>query len=176
MGRDQEITKVILALSAGSRACPLLIGDIPGQLTVLEGLAQRIAAGNVARELAGKQVYYSHPDGIGAEIGEDGMDADGTVNSVARVLSALIAETRAREDVILAVGKLPAMAADPRVREALASGIHRIIGLADPNYYRQDVTVNDTFPPEFDVIELAGQRTAYDLGKLEFELRAVTYG
>jgi ATP-dependent Clp protease ATP-binding subunit ClpC len=176
VGRDQEIAKVARALAANSSACPLLIGDIPGQLTVLEGLAQRIAAGNAPRELAGKQLYYSDPDGIGAEIGEDGIDAVGAINSVPGVLSALFAETRVREDVILAVGKLPTMAADPQVRRALASDIRRIIGTVDPDYYRQDVTVNGAFYREFQAIELAGRLTAYDIGKLEFELRAVTYG
>lgn len=176
VGRDQEIAKVTRALAANSTVCPLLIGDVPDQLTVLEGLAQQIAAGRAPRELAGKQLYYSDLDGIAAEIGEDGIDAAGAIDSVLRVLSSLFAETRAREDVILAVGKLPAMAADLQVRQALASGIRRIIGTVDPDYYRQDVIVNAAFYQEFKAIELAGRLTAYDIGKLEFEWQAVTYG
>lgn len=176
VGLDQEIEKVTRALAANSSACPLLIGDISGQLTVLEGLAQRIAAGSAPQELAGKQLYYSDPDGIDAEMRQDGIDAAGAINSVPGVLSALFAETRAREDVILAVGKLPTMAADPQVRQALASDPRRIIGTVDPDYYRQDVTVNGAFYREFQAIEIAGRLTAYDIGKLEFELRAVTFG
>jgi ATP-dependent Clp protease ATP-binding subunit ClpC len=176
VGRDQDIEKVTRALVANSGAWPLLIGDVPGQLTVLEGLAQRIAAGNAPRELAGRQLYYSDPDGIGADSGEDGIDAADAIDSAPRVLSALFAEARAREDVILAVGKLPIMAAYPQVRQALASDIRRIIGTVDPDYYRQDVTVNGAFYREFQAIELAGQLTAYDIGRLEFELRAMTYG
>jgi ATP-dependent Clp protease ATP-binding subunit ClpC len=176
VGRDQEIEQLAQALCANSSACPLLIGDVPGQLTVLEGLAQRIAAGNAPRELTGKQLYYIDPDGINAEIREDGIGSAATINSVPRALSALLAEARDRGDVMLAVGKLPTMAADPQVRQALASDVRRIIGTVDPDYYRQDVIANGDFYRDFQVIELVGRMTAYDIGKLEFELRAVTYG
>jgi hypothetical protein len=141
----------------------------------LEGLAQRIATDNAPPELAGKQLYYSDPDGIGAEIGEDGVNAAGAI-SVQRVLSALFAEAGGREDVILAVGKLPAAAADPQVSQALAGDIRRIIGTVDADYYRQDLTTNPAFYRKFQAIELTNRLTAYDIGKLEFELRAVTYG
>lgn len=164
VGRDREIAELTAALVANSGPRPLLIGEAAGQLTVLAGLAKRIAAGSAPRELAGKQLYYSDPDGITADI------------SGPEILAALFAEARARDDVILAIGKLPAMAADPWLRQALASDIHRIIGTVDPDYYRQDVTANGAFYRDFQLIELASRLTAYDIGKLEFELRAVTHG
>jgi ATP-dependent Clp protease ATP-binding subunit ClpC len=57
IGRDREIERVIQILSRRTKNNPCLIGDPGvGKTAIAEGLAQRIAAGNVPEVLTGKRV------------------------------------------------------------------------------------------------------------------------
>src|SRR5438552_9351637 len=57
IGRDEEIRRVIQVLSRRNKNNPVLIGEPGvGNTAVVEGLAQRIARGDVPKTLAGKQV------------------------------------------------------------------------------------------------------------------------
>jgi len=58
IGRDQEIGRVIQILSRRTKNNPCLIGEPGvGKTAIAEGLAQRIAAGNVPQRLKEKQIY-----------------------------------------------------------------------------------------------------------------------
>ena len=58
VGRDKEITRVIQILSRRTKNNPCLIGEPGvGKTAIAEGLAQRIAAGNVPYKLKNKQLY-----------------------------------------------------------------------------------------------------------------------
>lgn len=57
IGRDQEIHRVIQILSRRTKNNPVLIGEPgTGKTTVVEGLAARIAAGDVPESLKGKEL------------------------------------------------------------------------------------------------------------------------
>ena len=58
IGREKEIDRVIQILSRRTKNNPCLIGEPGvGKTAIAEGLAQRIAAGNVPQRLRNKQIY-----------------------------------------------------------------------------------------------------------------------
>ena len=58
IGRDAELRKMICILSRRSKNNPILLGDAGvGKTALVEGLAERIAKGEVPQNLVGKKIY-----------------------------------------------------------------------------------------------------------------------
>lgn len=63
VGRDLEIDAVLEVLCGTARRNPVLVGRLgTGKTAIVEGVAQRIAAGRVPRELAGQRVIAADPE------------------------------------------------------------------------------------------------------------------
>ncbi len=65
IGRDEEIRRVIQVLSRRTKNNPVLIGEPgTGKTAIVEGLAQRIVAGDIPNGLAGKRVISLDVGGL----------------------------------------------------------------------------------------------------------------
>jgi len=58
VGRDDEVSELVRVLQRKKKRNPVLLGDPGvGKTSIVEGLVQRIAAGNVPKALLNKQIY-----------------------------------------------------------------------------------------------------------------------
>src|SRR3979411_2271504 len=155
IGRDEEIRRVIQVLSRRTKNNPVLIGEPgTGKTAIVEGLAQRIVAGDVPEGLKGKRVWALD---IGALLA--GAKYRGEVEG--RVKAALAAIKNAHGDAILFIGELPTIAgagpsegavdAANMLKPMLARGELRCIGATTLDEYRKyiekDAALERRFQP-----------------------------
>jgi ATP-dependent Clp protease ATP-binding subunit ClpB len=157
IGRDEEIRRVIQVLSRRTKNNPVLIGDPGvGKTAIVEGLAQRIVAGDVPEGLKGKRVWALD---IGALLA--GSKYRGEFEER---LKAVLGEIQAAAgEVILFIDELHTIvgagAAEGAVDAAnllkpmLARGELRAIGATTLNEYRRhiekDAALERRFQPIF---------------------------
>jgi ATP-dependent Clp protease ATP-binding subunit ClpC len=139
-GRDRETERVMLILARRTKNNPILIGEPGvGKTTVVDGLAQRIAAGEVAEPLRGKQLYTLDLAGLVAGSRYRG-DFEERLTKVLR-------EVRTRGDIILFVDEIHnlvgagaaegAIDAASILKPMLAKGELQTIGATTSDEYRR---------------------------------------
>src|SRR6184192_2307988 len=157
IGRDEEIRRVIQVLSRRTKNNPVLIGDPGvGKTAIVEGLAQRIVAGDVPEGLKGKRVWALD---IGAMLA--GSKYRGEFEER---LKAVLAEIRSSEgQIVLFIDELHtivgagaaegAVDAGNMLKPMLARGELRAIGATTLDEYRKhiekDAALERRFQPVF---------------------------
>src|SRR6202163_1605745 len=143
IGRDEEIRRVIQVLSRRTKNNPVLIGEPgTGKTAIVEGLAQRIVAGDVPEGLKGKRVWALD---IGALLA--GAKYRGEIEER---LKAVLAEIKNAEgQLILFIDELHtivgagaaegAVAAANLLKPMLARGELRCVGATTLDEYRKHI-------------------------------------
>lgn len=153
IGRDEEIRKVIEILNRRNKNNPVLIGEPGvGKTAVVEGLALKIAKGEVPSKLRNKQVYLLDVASLVANTGIRGQFEER--------MKALINELQQRPDIILFIDEIHlivgagsaegSMDAGNILKPALARGELQLIGATTLKEYRQiekDAALERRFQP-----------------------------
>ncbi|MFI7321904.1 ATP-dependent Clp protease ATP-binding subunit [Streptomyces venezuelae] len=168
IGREEEIEQTIEVLSRRGKNNPVLIGDAGvGKTAVVEGLAQRIADGDVPETLAGRRVIALDLSGVVAGTRYRG-DFEERLNGI-------IEEVRAHSDeVIVFIDELHtvvgaggggseggSMDAGNMLKPALARGELHVIGATTLEEYRRYIEKDAALARRFQPI-LVAEPTAAD--------------
>ena len=143
IGRDEEVRRVVQVLSRRTKNNPVLIGEPGvGKTAIVEGLAQRIVAGDVSETLKNRRLVALDMGALVAGAKYRGEFEDR--------LKAVIKEVESAEgDIILFIDELHtvvgagaaegAMDASNMLKPALARGSLRCVGATTLNEYRKHI-------------------------------------
>ncbi|XJZ28307.1 AAA family ATPase [Bacillota bacterium Lsc_1132] len=140
IGRDEEIKRVIEILNRRNKNNPVLIGEPGvGKTAIAEGLALKIAEGQVPGKLQNKEVYLLDVASLVANTGIRGQFEER--------MKQLIAELQQRKNVILFIDEIHllvgagsaegSMDAGNILKPALARGELQVVGATTLKEYRQ---------------------------------------
>jgi ATP-dependent Clp protease ATP-binding subunit ClpB len=157
IGRDEEIRRVIQVLSRRTKNNPVLIGDPGvGKTAIVEGLAQRIVAGDVPEGLKGKRVWALD---IGALLagskyrGEFEERLKAVLQEIARAEGQIIVFIDELHTIVGAGAAEGAVDAANMLKPMLARGELRAVGATTLDEYRKhvekDAALERRFQPVF---------------------------
>jgi ATP-dependent Clp protease ATP-binding subunit ClpC len=154
IGRDREIDQVVITLGRRTKCNPVLVGPAgAGKTAILEGLAQRIAAGDVPEHLTDAEVWNVDVGSLTAGTRLRG-DFEERVKAVINAAS--------RPGVVLAIDELHTVmglgtgaqnggaAMSDMLKPALSRGELRVVGATTDDEYRQiakDAAMERRFSP-----------------------------
>jgi ATP-dependent Clp protease ATP-binding subunit ClpE len=153
VGRDKEIKRVIEILNRRNKNNPVLIGEPGvGKTAIVEGLALKIAEGDVPAKLKNKEIYLLDVASLVANTGIRGQFEER--------LKQVISELQNRKNVILFIDELHlivgagsaegSMDAGNILKPALARGELQLVGATTLKEYRQiekDAALERRFQP-----------------------------
>ena len=158
IGREEEIQRVVQILNRRQKNNPCLIGEPGvGKTAIAEGLAQRIAAGEVPFKLRDKEVYLLDLTALVA-----GTQFRGQFESR---MKGLIEEIRKLGNVILVIDEVHnivgagdaegSMNADNILKPALSRGEIQVIGATTFNEYRKYIEKDTALERRFQPVTVA---------------------
>lgn len=153
VGREDEVRRVTQVLARRTKNNPVLIGPPGvGKTAVVEGLAQRIAAGDVPDSLAGCRLYALDVGALlaGAKYRGDFEERLKAVLSDVAAANGKVLLFIDEMHVLLGAGRTDgAMDAANLLKPALARGELRCIGATTPDEYRAHVEKDAAFERRF---------------------------
>jgi ATP-dependent Clp protease ATP-binding subunit ClpE len=153
IGRDEEVERVIEILNRRNKNNPVLIGEPGvGKTAIAEGLALKVAEGDVPSKLLNKEVYLLDVASLVANTGIRGQFEER--------MQQLIAELQKRKNVILFIDEIHllvgagsaegSMDAGNILKPALARGQLQVVGATTLKEYRaieKDAALERRFQP-----------------------------
>ena len=156
VGRDDEVRRVIQTLLRKTKNNPVLVGDPgTGKTAIVEGLAQRIAAGDVPESLKNCRVVSLDLTAMvaGAKYrGEFEERIKAVVDEVRRRKGEIILFLDELHTLVGAGGSEGGMDAANILKPALARGELRCVGATTFNEYRERIEKDGALARRFDVV------------------------
>jgi ATP-dependent Clp protease ATP-binding subunit ClpB len=157
IGRDEEIRRVIQVLSRRTKNNPVLIGEPGvGKTAIVEGLAQRIVAGDVPESLKGKRVWALDIGGLlaGSKYrGEFEERLKAVLEEIANAAGQIIVFIDELHTIVGAGAAEGAVDAANMLKPMLARGELRCVGATTLDEYRKhiekDAALERRFQPVF---------------------------
>jgi len=165
IGRDEEIRRVIQVLSRRTKNNPVLIGDPGvGKTAIVEGLAQRIVAGDVPEGLKGKRVWQLD---IGAMLagakyrGEFEERLKAVLEEIKAAEGQLVVFIDELHTIVGAGAAEGAVDAANMLKPMLARGELRVVGATTLDEYRKHIEKDAALERRFQPV-LVGEPTVAD--------------